>query len=175
MADFLDSALSVLSMVAPGIATALGGPAAGLGVQALEAAFGLSPTGDKTAALQAVTAATPDQIIALKKVDNDFQARMKELDIDIFKTEVDDRKDSRARAVAMKDWTPSLIGLVIIAVWAGMNYFLLSSPVVPAVGGEVLGRVLGTLDAALMAFLYWIYGGSKTGDGLTRTLGDKKD
>ena len=56
--DWMDDALSVLKRVAPAIATVLGGPAAGLAVQAIGVALGQDMP-DKEAALKAVAGATP--------------------------------------------------------------------------------------------------------------------
>ena len=65
--SMIDDALGALAQVAPTIATMIGGPLAGTAVSALESVFGLNPTGDKIAALQAVSTATPDQLLALRQ------------------------------------------------------------------------------------------------------------
>jgi hypothetical protein len=166
--SIIDDALGILGTVAPGIATALGGPVAGLAVKALTSALGLPDTTSKDGALAALTQATPDQLLALKKADNDFMVQMRQLEIDLEKTRVDDRKDSRARAIAMHDWSPNLIGVLILGVWAWVNVTMLTMDKPPAIAGELVGRILGMIDSATLAFLYWIYGGSKTGDRLAR-------
>lgn len=161
---------SLVKTVAPGLATALGGPLAGIAVKAL----GDSLLGDSTASVdqvsQAVLNATPDQLLALKNADAKFQTDMAALGVDVFKIEVDDRKDARNRAIQMHDFSPNFIGLVIICFWGFINYTMLTMDSPPKVGDMTTGRILGMIDAATMAFLYWMYGGSKTGDSAVRKL-----
>lgn len=77
-------ALNVLERVAPTIATVAGTPLLGGAVAALEAAFGLTPKSDEPmeqrqdAVAQCVTGATPEQLLALRKTDQDYAARMAE-------------------------------------------------------------------------------------------------
>jgi hypothetical protein len=157
MADFWDSALDTLTALAPSIATALGGPVAGMAVTAIERAFGLDPTGDKTAALQAVANATPDQIIALKKVDNDFAVQMRQLDIDLVKISVSDRDSARKREIEVKDNTPKVLaGLVIIGYMAVQWYIL--GHIIDQGMREIVLRTLGTIDGALMLVLSYYFG-----------------
>jgi hypothetical protein len=52
---------------------------------------------------RAVQAATPEQLAEIKKAELDFEARMKELDVDIFALETQDAQDARKHFA--KDWT----------------------------------------------------------------------
>jgi hypothetical protein len=78
----LQSIISGVATLAPTVASMLGGPLAGTAVTALEGLFGITPAAgasvdDRAAALApAVAAATPDQVLALKKADYDFQVQM---------------------------------------------------------------------------------------------------
>src|SRR4051794_24989640 len=93
--DFLNQALGVLGAVAPTIATAFGGPLAGQAVRWVEGALGLPQLGDKEAAAAAIANATPDQILALKKADQDFAVHLKALDIDLERIAAGDRDSAR--------------------------------------------------------------------------------
>lgn len=68
----------VVGAVAPWIGTALGGPLGGMAVAAVADALGLS---EKTEAAiqQAISGATPEQMLAIKQADQQFAARMQEL------------------------------------------------------------------------------------------------
>lgn len=74
----------VLESLAPTIATAVGTPLLGGAVAALEAAFGLTPAPDASigdrqdAVATAVQGATPEQLAAVRKADQDYAARMAE-------------------------------------------------------------------------------------------------
>lgn len=159
MSSLLDDALSTLSAVAPGIATAFGGPVAGLAVQAVESALGASPSGDKDAALQAVSGATPDQLLALKKADQDFQTRMKELDIQYAQIDESDRDSARKRQEAVKDWIPG-----VLAVSLTLGFFgLLASLVVhapPEGSRDIVHVMLGSLGTGWVTMLAYYYGSS---------------
>ena len=84
--------------------------------------------------------------------------------------QIDDRVSARNMAVQTRDvWTPRIIAsLVILGAFLGEGFAL--SHVIPA-GSEVLaGRVLGTLDSALLAVLYYYFGGSAGSDRKTELL-----
>lgn len=162
-------ALAILNAVAPTLATALGGPAAGMAVKALQAHFG---TASDDATEAAILNATPEQLGALKKVDNDFKVQMAQIGFDEDKLRFDDTASARAREVAVKDWMPrilatTVVGLVILAEGA-MLYF--GQP--KNVDGVVLGRILGTLDAALMLVLGYYFGSSAGSAAKDKTLAD---
>lgn len=77
-------ALTVLERVAPTIATVAGTPLLGGAVAALESVFGLTPPPDATmeqrqsTLARAVTGATPEQLLEMRKADQDYAARMAE-------------------------------------------------------------------------------------------------
>ena len=68
-----DKAQATIKAVAPGLATALGGPLAGAAAGALVSALG----GDEKAAEAALIAQNPETLLALRKAENDFAVRMK--------------------------------------------------------------------------------------------------
>ena len=88
----------LIKIVAPWIGTALGGPLGGMAVEAAANALGVS---DKTAdaVKAAISGATPEQLQALKKADQDFALQMQALDFkniaDLEALAAADRKDAR--------------------------------------------------------------------------------
>lgn len=83
---------------------------------------------------------------------------------------IDDRGSARNMAVQTHDiWTPRAIAvLVVLGAFFGEGFALTHA--IPA-GSEVLaGRVLGTLDSALLAVLYYYFGGSAGSDRKTELL-----
>jgi len=151
--------LSMLGAIAPTIASALGGPAAGLGVKALENVFGL-PAGDKEVALQAIAAATPDQLLALKKADGDFAVQMKNLDIDLEKISAADRDSARRREIDSHDsTTPRLLAMLLTVGFFGLLGFLLwREP--PQGSATVLNVMLGSLGTGFATMLAYYFGSS---------------
>ncbi|TAN55343.1 MAG: hypothetical protein EPN26_05475 [Rhodospirillales bacterium] len=129
----------IVGTVAPSIATALGGPLAGLATQAIAGAFGLGDGVDEDTVASAVTNATPEQLLGLKKADQDFAIKMRELDVDLERLAAGDRDSARKREVEAKDWTPKVLAFVIIG-----GFF--------AVVAFVLGKGISGMDAAAAAF-----------------------
>lgn len=152
-------AKQVLGAIAPTVATALGGPLAGVAVKAVAGAL----LGDENASEQEVAAAianaTPEQLLAIKKVDADLKVRFKELDVDLERIAAGDRDSARRREADTGDWTPRLLAVVIVIAWCSVQFTLLTEVIDPSMR-ELVARVLGTLDAALMAVLYYYFGSS---------------
>lgn len=153
--------------VAPTIATAMLGPVAGMAVKALSTALLGHGDGSEDDITAALANATPDQIAAIKRADNDFKVQMKQLDIDLVRIAADDRNSARNMAVGTHSLTPSVMSYVIVVCWAIIQYFLFTH-VIEASMRELIARVLGTLDGALMLVLSFWFGSSNP------PIGEKK-
>ena len=149
----------LIENVAPTIATALGGPVAGMAVKALSTALLGHADGSEDDIRTALATATPDQIAAIKKIDADFKVQMKSLDIDLVRIAASDRASARDMAVGTHSLTPSIMSYVIVVCWAVIQYFLFTH-VIEASMRELIARVLGTLDGALMLVLSFWFGSS---------------
>ena len=73
---------TLVGTVAPTIGTALGGPMGGMAANMISEVLGCDPEPKKIQ--KAMETATPEQLAELKKVETDFEVKMKELDIDLF-------------------------------------------------------------------------------------------
>lgn len=169
MAKWSD-ALNIVAKAAPTIGSIAGGPLAGAAISALEHAFGIDPAGDLTkrqdALASAVTGATTEQLLALKKADNDFKAQMAELgykdDEAIAALGAQDRDSARKREMTVRDRTPQILAYIVVALAAAGEGFIIFYGTPKGVDPVILGRVLGTLDAALMLVLSYYFGASST-------------
>ena len=175
--DFLKQAGGVLAAIAPTVATVMGGPLAGMATTAIIGALGLAPDASKEQVMQAIAAATPEQLIKLKEVEAQLILDLKRLDVDLVKISADNTKDARAREVATKDWTPRLIAFLIVGLYIGVQAYVLGY-VIPEGSLNIVMRSLGTLDAALGLVLGYYFGSSvgsanKT-DQITTMINDKK-
>lgn len=158
--DFLKSATGILTTIAPTVATALGGPFAGVATQKLIGALGLDPASTQDDVMKAVAGATPEQLLAIKKVEQDFIVDCKKLDIDVMKVQADDRKDARNREIQAHDsWTPRIIAAAIMGLYMGVQWYILTQIVDPSMR-EMVMRSLGTLDAAVGMILGYYFGSS---------------
>lgn len=144
---------AVIGTVAPWIGTALGGPLGGLAVDAAANALGLS---EKTtdAVRQAVSGATPDQMLAIKKADQDFALQMQALGFkqvaDLEALAAGDRKDARAMQMATRSWVPAALSLIVT-----IGYF-----------GVLIGMMLGVLHVSDSQALLIMLGSLSTAWGV---------
>jgi len=155
--DLLKTFGPLLGSVAPAIATALGGPLVGMGVKALSTALLGHENGTEDDLAAALANPTGDQLATLKKIDADFKTQMKSLDIDLERIAASDRDSARQMAIATHDFTPRVLAVAIVAAWAVIQWFMLHN-VIDASMRELVARVLGTLDGALMLVLSYYFG-----------------
>lgn len=148
--------LGILKSVAPGLATALLGPLGGMAVTAIGSALGVSePTQEKIQ--QALSGATPEDLLKVKQAEQQFQKDMRALDIDLERISASDRDSARKMAVETKAWTPAVLSWLIIIATLGIEGYILVNGVPAQVNDLVAGRILGTLDMAFMTVLtFWL-------------------
>ena len=149
----------LINALAPTIATALGGPVAGIAVKALSTALLGHGDGSEDDITSALSAATPEQIAAIRKAENDFRVQIKQLDIDLEKIAADDRANARNMAIATHDLTPRILALFVVVCYGLAQYYLLTHVLDPSMR-ELVARVLGTIDGALMMVLSYYFGSS---------------
>lgn len=164
-----------LKTIAPTIATAMGGPLAGMAVDAIGSALGMKDaTKEQVKDLLASGTLTSDQMASIKQADASLKVRMKELEIDMEKVHAGDRNSAREMAAKTGDvWTPRLMAIVVFAVWGAVNYKLFNGTINGDMR-ELVARALGTLDAVLMAVIYYYYGSSSSSAAKTEAMAGKK-
>ena len=157
--SLLDQFGPLLGQVAPTIATALGGPLAGIAVKTLSAVLLGHENGSEDDVKAAMSSASPDQLAALKKIDADFKAHMKELDIDLERIAAGDRDSARQMQRETKDWVPKLLAIVITIGFFGILVWMLVMGM-PQTGTEALLMMLGALGTAWTGVVNFYYGSS---------------
>ena len=164
-----------LKTIAPTIATAMGGPLAGMAVDAIGNALGMKDaTKEQVKDLLASGTLTSDQMASIKQADATLKVRMKELEIDMEKVHAGDRNSAREMAARTGDvWTPRVMALVVFFVWGAVNYKLFNGTINSDMR-ELVARALGTLDAVLMAVIYYYYGSSSSSAAKTEAMTGKK-
>jgi hypothetical protein len=161
-------ALQILRTVAPTVALAVGGPFGPIASAALSAVLG-TPAGDDKAAEAALLTATPDQLLALKKAENDFQVQMKSLGIQEERLTFDDIASARAREIAVKDSTPTILAyMVTIGFFGALSFLLIHGT--PATGGEAFLLMLGSLGTAWAGIIGYFFGSSAGSAAKTDTI-----
>ena len=183
---------SALENLAPTIGAAFGGPLVGGGIEAAERAFGLTPAaGDSIATRQdaltsAMQAATPEQLISLRQEDDKFKLALQQagfahseatqaLAQKVQLAQVADKDSARQMASKTGDfWTPRLLTFAVVIIWGLINGALVwmtaQHIVLDPQMGQLLSRVLGTLDAALTLCLAYYFGSSSGADRKTELM-----
>lgn len=169
-----DKIIPMLTNVAPTIAAALGGPMAGMGVSALESLFGLTPgTAEKDpgALTEAVLGMSPETAAKVRAADQDFAAKMKQLDIDVISIAEKDRESARAMQVQTKDPTPRLIAGGIILGFFGLSG-LMAFRDIPVANHDVLLTLIGSLGTCVVAVVSFYFGSSAGSQAKDATIRD---
>jgi hypothetical protein len=165
----------LLGQLAPTIATAIGGPVAGMAVKALAGALGLSQDASSDDVQTALMNATPEQLAAVKKIDADFKVQMKELDIDLERIAAGDRDSARNMQMQTNDWIPRAMAILVTFGFFGILTWLLTKGV-PPTGSETLIYMLGALGTAWTGIVQFYFGSSAGSKAKTDAIvaGEKK-
>jgi len=150
---------NIISTIAPALGSALGTPLGGAAVSMIAEKLGV-PNNQKSVQ-KAIQQASPEQLLELKKVEKDFEVKMKELEVDVFKLETQDVQD--ARKTFSSDWTSKLLGVVVIGGFMGYIFLVTIQP--PEQNSEALiNLVLGYLGGLASAVISFYFGASKSKD-----------
>ena len=145
--------------VAPTLGTALGGPLGGMAGDVISKVLGVD---NNPASLEkAIATATPEQLLEIKKAEKDFEAKMKALDVDLYKLETQEKQD--ARKTFSKDWTARIIGIAMVGGFLGYIFLVTLQP--PEQNSEALiNLVLGYLGGLASAVISFYFGASNKQD-----------
>ena len=150
---------NIIGAVAPTLGTAIGGPMGGMAANMIADVLGVP--NDQKSIETAIQNATPEQMLELKKAEQAFEVQMKELDVDVFKLETQDKQN--ARSMFSKDWTARIIGLFTIGGFLGYIFLVTLQP--PEQNSEALiNLVLGYLGGLASAIISFYFGASHSGD-----------
>ena len=144
-----------LKQIAPTIATALGGPLAGLAVDAISKAVGIDPKDvTKTISEGKLTA---DQIAQIKTAELAMAARAQELGLDFEKIAVDDRKSAREMQISTQSWIPGGMAIVVTIGFFGILVGLMTEHFKTS---DALMLMLGSLATAWTGIIAFYFGSS---------------
>lgn len=146
-----------LKAIAPTLATAIGGPFGTMAYGLAATALGVSPEeAQKTIESGKLTS---EQIASVQQAEIAIKARAQELGLDFAKLSNEDRKSARDMQMSTQSHIPPTLAILIVVAWATVQGFLLTN-VIDASMRELIARVLGTLDGALMLVLSFYFGSS---------------
>ncbi len=156
--DFTD----ITKTVAPWIGTALGGPLGGMAVVAAANALGITePTTD--ALKQAISSATPEQMLALKNADQAFSVQMQSLGfkqtLDLARLATANNKDAKGMRLSAKSQVPAILAVMVTLGFFGILIGMLLG-VLKSAENQALLIMLGALGAAWGAIVNYYFGSS---------------
>ena len=155
-----------LKQIAPTIATALGGPLAGMAVSAISKAIGVDEA--KVGDLIANNKLTAEQIAQVKIAEIELQKQAQELGLNFEKLEVEDRKSAREMQATTRSMMPSILaGTVTVGFFGimGMMFFNQIDSSNPAIL-----MMLGSLGTAWTGIIAYYFGSSAGSQAKTDLL-----
>ena len=148
----------LLKSLAPTIASAAGGPMAGMAVKMAAKKLGLPDTATANE-IEDLIEREPDKAVMVREADKDFKNRIREMEIDLesFKTEVEDRKDARENFAT--DWTPKVFSVLTLLLYGA---FVMIVTLMPHDQNDetIISLVLGQLSGILGTAAAFFYGSS---------------
>lgn len=158
-----------LKQIAPTIATALGGPLAGMAVSAISKAVGVDE--DKVQDLISGNKLNADQVAQLKMAEIELAKQAQELGLNFEKLAVEDRKSAREMQATTRSMMPPIlacavtIGFFSIVVMMFFNQIDSNNPAILMMLGS-----LGTAWTGIIAYYFGSSAGSQAKtDLLTKT------
>ena len=155
--------LDLLKTVAPGLATAVGGPMAGMAVKAIADKLGCAPDEESVA-----TAIQSDPAAAMK---------LAEIDLRQFELENEDRANARAMQIAalqQDSWFAKNFIYLFTAAWsifAAAYFGFVTFGEVPQSGTRFADTILGVLIGTVMTgFFNFFFGSSKSSKDKTDAM-----
>ena len=166
---------STLATVAPAIATALGGPLAGVAVQMAGKALGLGDGATESDVEAAVLSGNPDVLVRLREVNTQFERDMKALDIDLERIHAGDRLSARDLAKTKGTLVQTALTVLFCSVFAVlMGQIFTGQEVVHSSMRDIANFLLGTLTGILMQQMNFWFGSSSGSKEKTQKLDSLK-
>lgn len=150
--------LDWLAKVAPTVASAMGGPLAGMAVEFVTKKLGIDG-GDVESVTKVLEEGklSSDQIMQLKQAEIELKAKEKELGIRFEELANKDRADARAMQVATRSWIPATLAIAVTVGFFGILGLLMMGE---AVKSDALMLMLGSLGTAWTGVMGFYFGSS---------------
>jgi len=144
-----------LAQIAPTIATALGGPLAGMAVSAVSKAIGCTPEEVQNVISNNKLDAT--QVAALQQAELELKKQAQAMNLDFAKLANDDRKSARDMQATTRSIIPPVLALVVTVGFFGILIGLMTKTFATS---DALMMMLGSLGTAWTGIISFFFGSS---------------
>jgi hypothetical protein len=158
-----------LKQIAPTIATAMGGPLAGMAVSAISKAIGVDP--EKVGDLISSNKLTADQIAQVKIAEIELQKQAQELGLNFEKLEVEDRKSARDMQSKTRSLMPPILAGTVTVGFFGIMVMMFIGKVDSS--NPAILMMLGSLGTAWTGIIAYYFGSSAGSQAKTDLLSKK--
>ncbi|MNK79517.1 hypothetical protein D3C87_991850 [compost metagenome] len=164
----MDKILEILKVAAPTVATALGGPLAGLAVKFLADKLGVPPE-DEEAIVNAVQGMDQQTLVQMKQMDVEFQKFLRQNQIDLERIAASDRADARNLMIQTKSVVPAILSIGVTVGYFTILTLMLRGEL--KVGdSQALLLMLGGLGSAWGAIMQYWFGSSASSANKDATI-----
>jgi hypothetical protein len=153
-----------LKMIAPTIATAVGGPFGTMAYGLIAHELGVSPEEAKSTIESGKL--TSDQIASVQLAEVQIKAKAQELNLDFAKLSNDDRKSARDMQVSTKSWLPPALAVFVTLGFFGIMAGLMFGQIQHAPQIDIMLGSLGTAWTGIISFFFGSSAGSQAKDDL---------
>jgi hypothetical protein len=158
-----------LKQIAPTVATALGGPLAGMAVSAISKAIGVDES--KVQDLISDNKLTADQVAQIKLAEIELAKQAQELGLNFEKLAVDDRKSAREMQAATRSMMPPLLASAVTVGFFGIVVMMFFNQVDS--NNPAILMMLGSLGTAWTGIIAYYFGSSAGSQAKTEMMAKK--
>ena len=148
-----------LKTVAPTIATALGGPLAGMAVSAIAKAIGCEP--DEVQSVISSNKLTAEQVASIQLAELELKKQAQAMNLDFAKLGAEDKKSARDMQIATKSWIPPVMALGVTGGFFGILAGLMYGQIQHAPQIDIMLGSLGTAWTGIISFYFGSSAGSQ--------------
>ena len=155
-----------LKMIAPTLATAIGGPFGTMAYGVVAKVMGISPED----ARQTIETGklTAEQIASVQLAEIEIKARAQELGLDFAKVAADDRKSARDMQSTTRSALPPLLAIMVTLGFFGILVGMMTEKFATSDALLLMLGSLGTAWTGIIAFYFGSSAGSQSKDDLLR-------
>ncbi len=148
-----------LKTIAPTVATALGGPLAGMAVSAVAKAIGCNP--DEVQDIISSNKLTAEQVASIQLAELELKKQAQSMNLDFAKLIAEDKKSARDMQIATKSWIPPVMAMGVTCGFFGILFGLMYGQIQHAPQIDIMLGSLGTAWTGIISFYFGSSAGSQ--------------